>query len=137
MINKHALRMAVKALRESQILNLDFDMGRVGAAYATYPHAECGTPMCVLGHYAARTDLQTDFMLSGGGTLWGEGHSLGGTLWGSYSREGYSLASLIRHHFGITTKQARELFDADGCGNASTAEEAAVYIEKFIAREGK
>lgn len=86
---------------------------------------KCGTPACAIGHYAVRRDLQRSFALDKGGDL--------------VDNNGYSVmhdSYQSLKHFGIDYDEAEELFDSDGCGNASTALAAAKYIENFIERKG-
>lgn len=122
-----------RALRESPEPE-DFTMKRY--------FNQCGTPACALGHYVARTDLQSDFYHGRDGTI---RHRVYGIVW-------YDDPD-IQAHFGINREECMELFaspgdetdeeDADGnllvhdggCGRARTAIEAAEYIEAFVARK--
>jgi hypothetical protein len=121
-----------RALRESKNPE-KFDMRKFGHS--------CGTPACAIGHYFARTDLQSEFVLSSRGSIATTAEPLE-PLWIGM-RGGHTA---IRDHFGITEEQEDELFgdpidDDDeenvfvrenaGCGNAQTAIEAAEYIERF------
>ena len=86
----------------------------------------CGSPACALGHYAARTDMDQPFSLGADSCLWFEGR------WVS------SLAlfnRLIPEHFGITSREADQLFYGDGCGRAQTPEQAIAYIENFVEKK--
>jgi len=92
-------------------------------------HGSCGTPACAMGHYAARIDLQSLYtiarrydgpfvMLVNGqpsGCFWEENPTLG--------------------YFGITEEEGIELFYSNGCGEAKTPNQAADYIERFVARK--
>lgn len=116
-MNKRKLLNVAKALRESP--NPDqFTMQRFGY--------DCGTPACALGHYAVRHDLQKVFGLRADGYLKkrrARTNGLGGGC----------TAPLVREHFGITESQAYRLFAGNtGCGGATTAIAAAVFIEKFV-----
>jgi len=84
----------------------------------------CGTPHCAIGHYAARQDLQKTFRL---GLLTGDLKTHTGFT--SYS------GSAICAHFQISKQEAAELFGPHGCGAAETPEQAATYIETFVARK--
>ncbi len=88
----------------------------------------CGTPCCAMGHYAARKDLQDSFELGHDRMI--------------HWRESGKLVAMpvYRTHFGLTRQEAVKLFDANGCNNAKTPEEAAEYIERKVAQwtsEGK
>jgi len=91
----------------------------------------CGTPSCALGHYAARRDLQSAFKIFNPGTP----NAYVGAV-GARSTMDYNGVA-VTGHFGVTDKQAEELFSESGCGNAKTAKAAAAYIRKFVARNGK
>lgn len=115
MINVKNLQLAVQALRESPDPEA-FDM----AGYGT-----CGTPACVFGHLANRTDLQKVFRLGPNG----------GGVYSADQKFPERLAYChpkVRGFFGVDAFQVEELFGADGCGDAKTAEAAAAYIERFI-----
>jgi hypothetical protein len=84
--------------------------------------ADCGTPFCAIGHYAARSDLQDSFRLSEDGYL--------ETARGAAT---FYDESVVLDHFGISMDHAERLFGPGGCGHAKTAEEAAQYIERFVA----
>ena len=122
-MNKERLLNVAKALRESPHAAM-FSM-------VDYAHPDCGTPMCALGHYAARQDLQ-DFLVL------------------DHARRAYRFASPVFYvndkslpvtydssqvciHFGIDTGEAEMLFGPDGCDHADTPNEAAKYIERFVA----
>lgn len=76
----------------------------------------CGTPASVLGQYGARTDLQD---------------------WTSPDDPLSTFKFLnAEEHFEIDYEQWGELFDAYGCDNAATPEEAGRYIRDFVARHG-
>ncbi len=86
----------------------------------------CGTPMCALGHYAARTDLQSEFLIDSWGTMQaidekGEPHC--------------DRMKAAQIHFGLTDKELEEIFEIHGCGDAQTPMQAAQYIEGFVARK--
>lgn len=125
-MNKERLLNVAKALRESKN-PADFTM-------TTY--AQCGTPACALGHYAARPDLQDTFKLIGDR----EGLYLKNVTHPSCGSSNCYCGSAVCAHFDITPEQATELFasGADeitpvGCGNPANAIEAAEYIERFVA----
>lgn len=122
-MNKERLLNVAKALRESP--NPD--------AFTMETIHSCGTPCCALGHYAARTDLQQAFYIDP--TKWGF-RLVGRTE--EYDWLRYD-GSEVCEHFDITDDDARHLFADEteetraGCGGASTANEAAEFIERFVA----
>jgi hypothetical protein len=76
----------------------------------------CGTPACVLGHYA----------------YW----KMGGVSVGASDFANYIHLGALEGR-GLTEGQREELFHGDdGCGGAKTAQEAIAYIEDFILRNG-
>lgn len=119
------LKNLIVAVRESPSPEL-FDMGE-------YFHS-CGTPACVLGHYAARIDLQDAFRFGRRmpNLLWSKPWVLAQDEKGRWEGiEGIDDARVC-DHFGITDTQARELFSMRGCGQAQKPEEAIAYLERFI-----
>lgn len=89
----------------------------------------CGTPACVLGHYAARRDLQRFLKLE----LCGPAGCCSLIV-----AEDTALlfdAFPIQEHFGLSEKEAQRLFSPEGCGRAKTPAQAIAYIRKFIARK--
>lgn len=101
---------AARAVRERAAIE-NFTM-------ACYFH-ECGTPGCVLGTYALRTDMQTD---------------ISPTLLKNHRESAPDDIDQIAEHFDLTSEQVRELFAYNGCGKARTPEQAAAYIEAFVTR---
>ena len=116
-MNKERLLNVAQALRESP--NQDrFTMRQF--VYAPDAEHTCGSPACALGHYAFRGDLQKTFTPD------------------SFRTGGLACdAPEVQEHFGITSRQACQLFSAAGCGEAQTTSAAAEYIEKFVATDGK
>lgn len=114
-MNKPRLEKLIVALEAAKPEN--FDMGRF---------ARCGTPACVLGHYASRADLQSEFGL--------EGMTI---LELATCRRPDCDGEEIQLHFDITGEQACELFDVEGCDDAKTPAEAIAYIRKFIDTNGE
>jgi hypothetical protein len=113
-MNKERLLNVAKALRESPSPSV-FTMMKYGHG--------CGTPACALGHYAVRGDLQDVFALTESGSL----------VMAKDHLDYYTLSPTLQH-FGITREQEDELFGCHGCGNAQTPNEAADYIERFVAK---
>ena len=109
-MNKKRLLNVVKALRESP-----------GSKFSMY-----ADETCPLGFYSARPDLQTAFRLDDDKDIvsqQSEGSDAEGIQWHH---------DAILDHFKISKNQAAILFGREGCGQAETAEEAAVFIEGFI-----
>jgi hypothetical protein len=119
-MNKERLLKVAKALRESRAPD-DFTMERFGN--------HCGTPACAMGHYAARRDLQRTFRF-GKAYLAAPRPTL---LYAKTDKCAYIDHEEVLDHFGITYGQSDQLFGPHGCGNAQTANEAANYIERFVA----
>lgn len=115
-MNKERLLKVAQALRESP-KPAEFTMERFGY--------DCGTPCCALGNYAFRKDLQDEFTLSESGYV--------------KSRHGSKLqwidSDAVLLHFDISIGQSQDLFGNEGCGCASTPEEAAEYIERFVEQQ--
>lgn len=119
-MNKKRLLNVAKALRESKNPDM-FTMRR-------FSHP-CGTPACALGHYAARGDLQEDFLFDQHSVL--VRSDTGDTVWLD-EEEGF-----VMNHFDITEDEVEWLFGEEGCNSAATANEAAEFIEKFVVRGGR
>lgn len=120
---KQRLLNVARALREGP--NPDqFDMGDV--IYS------CGTPGCAFGYYVSRTDLQDAFkpiqIEEDGEISWTSAWAESGKHVGYYDPE-------VAEHFGIDADEQFKLFEADGCGRARTAIEAAEFIERFAAKK--
>lgn len=127
------MRNAVRALRECARPET-FTM-------TTYVHGEryqsnfdkradwCGSPGCVLGNYASRTDLQDLLQITWRGAE-------PAVAFKSWPYEDFVFHDpRVLDHFGIDVKEADELFSAHGCGGARTPEQAATYLEDFAARK--
>lgn len=145
--SKRMLNVA-KALRESPAPK-QFSMYSVVHDFVDGPDPKgfCGTPACAIGHYAARGDLQK-LMKVEVEFIKDEFHPKGGTTsarviytkdkTNDYGNDQIGIDDdLICEHFGITSSEACELFDGEGCGGATTPKGAAGYIERFVARKLK
>lgn len=132
-MNKERLLNVAKALRESPNPG-DFRM----SSYAT----GCGTPACALGHYAARSDLQSAFAFQPGKGPYGA-VCLGDTS----ITHGHES---VRDHFDISADEVSRLFACEGEAidfveaegmpestflslSAGSANAAADWIERFVA----
>lgn len=116
-IHKERFLNLVRACRESQNPDL-FDMER----YLN----ECGTPGCAFGNYAARSDLQNAFRLEKNCPI---------PVHIETEEVVHYWCDEVLDHFGISEKEACELFSGEGCGKAKTPQAAATYIESFVARK--
>lgn len=112
------LLQLIKTTHEAE----EFNMGH---------YSYCGTPACILGNYAARTDWPHPFALRTDGTspygwislktdtlhlMWDDEHILG--------------------HFGLVTVEADSIFSHWGCDNAGTNKEKAIrYLRKFVGQK--
>jgi len=117
-MNEQRLRNVVRALRESTGPE-NFSM----SSWATC----CGTPACVIGHYAYRTDLQKAFTLTNHGDIYKIADPVPISTF-STNEPDITFAK----HFDIALDESRNLFGCYGCGEAKTIEEAIAYIEDFI-----
>lgn len=133
-MNKARLLNAAKAVRESPKPG-EFTMEIFGKSEPGSPKG-CGTPCCVLGHYASRVDLQEDFELIHDASMPRSISKLSpkglGNIW-TWRDSNLGIDSeLVLTHFDISRAESFELFGPNGCGNAKTPEAAAYYIEKFV-----
>lgn len=123
-MNKERLLNVAKALRESPAPDkFDMDMEL---------HEYCGTPACAWGHYAARKDLQDVWVVKRRPTS-----KYFEVLFADSGHPADYCGESVIDHFGITWGDHTDLFDPGGCGGAETPIEAAEYIERFVARDGK
>lgn len=121
-MNKERLLNVAKSLRESP--NPDkFDM-------SYHLDHECGTPACAFGHYAARQDLQSTFRVARDPRF----HAYGIETTDGENQNVWWDDQCVREHFDITYDEARLLFFSDGCDYAKSPNEAAEYIERFVAQ---
>lgn len=116
-MNKPRLEKLILALEGVPIKHFNMDK------YGT-----CGTPACVLGHFAARTDLQRKFVLK---------HEFHTQLFAIDGHEVDYWDGEVREYFGINAEQAEALFGPEGCDRAQTPAKARRYIRKFIDSNGK
>jgi len=128
-MNIHAKRLlnVARALRESP-QPAAFTMGDY--CYGRHDDYPCGTPACAVGHYAARRDLQGLFRLSSGTLQILKDRRT--YVWVNFCDE---VDEKAERHFGINSDEWTELFSYAGCDNAQTPEEAAAFIERFVARK--
>lgn len=116
-MNLERMQALLKAVEDAQ-LDPDHQEHFTMEAWGT----DCGSPCCIAGHYAARTDLQDAFVLDNRGTL-------------KKTKDGeleYAGVGNLAEHFDLSIKQAKALFDINGCGSPHTLEEAADFIHNFI-----
>lgn len=125
-MNAERLLNVAKALRESP--------GPEKFSMADYANPGCGTPMCAIGHYAARQDLQSFLVLDNTKRA----HRFASPVF--YADSGIEVcydSSRLRQHFGIDEGDAELLFGPEGCEWAQTPIEAAEYIERFVAEHSE
>lgn len=113
-MNKERLLNVAKACRETKFPDA-FTMEKFGH--------NCNTPACALGNYAIRDDLQSTFSLRRSGELRPRDED---RFIGFDDDE-------VLDHFGLTYEQSNELFSPYGCAEAQTPNEAAEFIERFVA----
>jgi hypothetical protein len=91
-----------------------------------YAH-KCGTPACVLGHFAARKDLQKKFKFNHKGDAFSAAVLLvkGGTAV-------YHEDDEVLEYFGITPAQSEYLFGCEGKNEHATPAQMRRQIRKFI-----
>lgn len=123
-MNKERLLNVAKSLRESPQPNV----------FAMHTYHRCGTPACAVGHYAARRDLQSFMQIAPES----ETGKLRFGVWGAtrLATGMNAYDSALTTHFGINSLEVDELFGADGCADARTANDAAEYIELWVADRG-
>jgi hypothetical protein len=137
-MNKERLLLAARVLREAakqRELDNDhqhhFNMCRFVN--------DCGTPACVLGHYAVRKDVQELFAL-GRENIAQFAYSVRGELLyrkstvHDYRPTDYCSLE-VRGHFDVDEAECEALFGPMGCHDALTEEEAADFIEKCVAED--
>lgn len=93
-----------------------------------HPHYPCGSPACVLGHYATKFPRRGLYLSRNGG-LWARGRGV----------EDFPIvydSTVVCDHFGITDVDANNLFSPWGCGGAKNRREAIRYIKEFIRDNG-
>lgn len=124
------LLLVAQAVRESE---------RPQAFYMARIHT-CGTPHCVFGHYVARRDLQQVFQFAVGDyaeQIYQETHGnlhnvvLMG-VWGA-TIPVMHWRRAVADHFELTDDQVELIFGSVGCGDARTVEQAAEFIERYVA----
>lgn len=97
----------------------------------------CGTPACLLGNYALRTDMQSAFAAKPSAFAAkpaGEADAMGLVVSTKTGRAVWCDDLDVREHFDITSEEADRLFDADGCNSAGTdRDKALAYVEHFMA----
>ena len=117
-MNEERLRNVIKALRESPSPR-DFTMSCWGK--------DCGTPMCAIGHYAFRKDLQDTYVLRVG-----EIYKIVETYKEYVISHHMDIFMELAKHFDLNQQESMALFGSNGCNEAKTIEEAIAYIEGFI-----
>ncbi len=125
------LKKLPKVLREEAARRYALgDKRKVGDAFdmENYGNEVCGTPACVLGTYAYRKDVQSAFCLRRD-RVYGD---IGVFVKGASECVSYD-SEVVQKHFGIDYDEADVLFGSEGCDSAQNEEDAARFIEQFIA----
>lgn len=133
-VYKQRLLNVVKALRESRrpksFCMWGFSYSKNARNPMNRTKHPCGTPMCALGHYAAREDLQDAFKID---------PETGITYVVGVSRDDLMLAANIfevaQKHFGISVRETDRLFSSAGCGGATSKTAAARFIRDFAEKK--
>ena len=124
---------AEKLLRLASILDAAHEAhqrkGGPGYNQGLFTHP-CGTPACAFGHWAAAHPDRFTTTPCGPVSL-REGPDREPL---SFTMLGFNSLRLAALEFDLTYEQASELFSADGCGDATTHQQAAWYIRNFVAR---
>lgn len=119
-MNREHFEKLLQATREAPAETFNMSV------FAGQPTA-CGTPACLLGNYALRTDLQSEFRAKTDDYM---GHIVSTATGQRAHLDGLAVCE----HFDITSEQADALFDADGCNDAGTDRDKAIaYVEHFMA----
>lgn len=154
-MNTKLLEACIQALRESKnpeaffmrLYKWPFDAPLwLHAANKKVKEEWCGSPACVLGHLAARTDLQNVLHFVGDNMMYAqkdvnpdvtqeEQPLYAGENKGDVSA--YFSDILLADIFGLNPDQMTALFGSNGCDGANTSQEAIDYIERFIACNGR
>lgn len=126
-MNKERLLNAAKALRESP--NPD--------EFAMWDYGSCDTPMCVFGHYVHRTDLQREFMLTDCGPALRNGNHISHDDDAVLKHFDFASENECHQFFGcsVAARNARQEGHSGPflVEHATTANEAADWIERFVA----
>lgn len=137
-MNKERLLLAARVLREAakqRELANDYQRHFNMCRFVN----DCGTPACVLGHYAVRKDVQELFAL-GCENISHFAYSVRGELLyrestvHDYRPTDYCSLE-VRGHFDVNEAECEALFGPMGCHNALTEEEAADFIEECVAED--
>ena len=92
----------------------------------------CGTPVCAIGNYAARPDLQSFLFIQNVETDPNKKPVYRVTFGDGIEPPLFWHDSRFLEYFGLNIDQSEELFGAFGCDDADTAEEAADFIDNWI-----
>jgi hypothetical protein len=130
-MNTERLLLAVRAIEEAEHPERFAMAGYIHGpdpygALQEYPKAWCGSPACILGHLAAREDLQDFFKAQDMSLVYN-------TPIDEWSNYVSFTDARLSAWFGLTSGEMLELFGSEGCGGATTVEEASEYIKQFIA----
>lgn len=142
--NIERLKLTIKAVSESakpEAFDMDCYMHGAHKGFSIDPDPHCGSPGCLLGHLAAREDLQNFLRLDDDFGLvfanqFVEFSTYDDALDEEVMRSEPKTATYddpeLCAWFGLNNAQAVALFGPGGCDNAKTVEEAAQYARAFI-----
>ena len=120
-MNKARLEKLIVALEG--VKPKQFDM-------TVYAHA-CGTPACVLGHFAARKDLQSKFKFNDKCDRFSAA-----ILSKKTGQAVYHEDDEVLEYFGINDAQSEYLFGCEGKNEHATPAQMRQRIRKFIDKSG-
>jgi len=105
----------------------------------------CGTPACVLGHFASRPDLQRLLTIKyddcpssvdyDAPSVDYDDPSLRFNLYYRDDTEFDFFGDVNNDYFGVNHLQFEALFGTHGCNNAKTPKEAAKFIRNFVRKQ--
>jgi hypothetical protein len=127
-MNKERVLNIAKALRESP--NPD--------RFAMYDYGSCSTPMCAFGHYAHRTDLQSEFKMSEYGPVTVDDECIDHLDPQVLEHFDFASEEEANQFFGchIAAREAKKRGHAGPflVDEATSASAAADWIERFVAK---
>jgi hypothetical protein len=116
------LRDVAKACRETKFpekFNMGYECDYI-----------CGTPMCAIGNYAARQDLQTFLFIENVSDE--EKPRFRVTFGNDIEPDIFWEEARFLEYFGIHREQSTDLFGPNGCDKAKTPQEVADFIDRWI-----
>ncbi len=131
-MNKRQIERFQKLIRSTEDANpTTFNMKMI-AYDGDHTKHPCGTPACVFGNFAARTDLQKFIKIK---VVTFAEDDLSTEIEIINSRTGREIwidNEDVEDYFGLNENECRMLFSTDGCGNAKTPQDAVKYLKTFL-----